>query len=71
MKTLAEIDKNYKEKSKKFTDEQKIEYCTDLIDRFQSIIEKNRVYLSDRVKKEFADLIEAAQREMKKVNGKG
>lgn len=70
MSSLSDLDPNYKQKSLKFSDEEKKEYCFELIDRFQKIVSKNRNFLSERLKKEFADLIRAAQEEIKRLEEK-
>lgn len=68
MKTLSELDVSYKAKTEKFSNEEREKYCYELIDRFQNIVAKNKNFLSDKLKKEFEDLINAAQTEIKKIN---
>jgi len=70
MGRLADLDNNYKKKAKDFSDEEKVKYCYDLIDRFQNVINKNRGILPKRLKDEFADLINAAQEEIKEINNR-
>jgi dihydroneopterin aldolase len=69
MRTLQDLDVNYKRMSENISNEEKLNYCNDIIDRFQNIIEKNRAYLSERVKNEFSELIGAAQGEIVKIKG--
>lgn len=67
MRSLSELDQNYKQKSQHFSLDEKMDYCNDLIDRFQNIVSKNRAFLSERVKQEFADIISSAQEEIKNL----
>lgn len=67
MKSLSELDQNYKQKSQYFSVDEKINYCNDLIDRFQNIVSKNKAFLSERVKQEFVDIISSAQEEIKNL----
>ena len=67
MKSLPELDSNYKEKMNKLSNEERLAYCIELIERFQNIMDKNRSFLSEKIKKEFSDLIYSAQAEIKMI----
>lgn len=67
-KDLSEIDKVYGRLNKYATVNEKLRYCTSLIQRTESFVTKNREILTEHARKRSFDIIIAAETEITKLS---
>lgn len=67
-KDLSEIDKVYGRLNKYATVNEKLRYCTSLIQRTESFVTKNREMLTEHAQKRSFDIIIAAETEISKLS---
>lgn len=67
MPTLSAIDALYKQTVSKLPDKDRLDYCEHYIDKAQNIMAKNGARLSDKQNKLLQQMIQTAQREIKKI----
>jgi len=64
-KTLSDIDVNYKDIVSQLSMNMRIDYCNNVVDKAQFILEKKRKHLSPKQKEELRVMILAAQGEIR------
>jgi len=67
VQTLSDIDELYKQTVSKLPKKERLDYCDLYIDKAQLILAKNGRLLSDNQKDNLQQMIQAAQREIKKL----
>ena len=67
MATLLELDELYKTTICKLPDESRLSYCIKHLDKIQSVLAKNAGALDRQQKEQLKEIIEATQKEIKKL----
>ena len=68
MATLIELDELYKTTISKLPAESRLSYCIKHLDKIQSVLAKNAGALDRQQKEQLKEIIEAAQKEIKKLS---
>jgi hypothetical protein len=68
MATLIELDELYKTTISKLPAESRLSYCIKHLDKIQSVLAKNAGALDRQQKEQLKEIIEATQKEIKKLS---
>jgi hypothetical protein len=68
MATLADLDELYKTTISKLPTEARLSYCFKHLDKIQSVLSKNAVTLEKKQKEKLKEIIEATQKEIRKLD---